>query len=216
MKIQSGVWIFWFFMEDSRSRQERIQAAAEAVWGQNGKPEEWEMVRGFRGKPCLKQHPEMGLSITDNGIYWVCALSDRQIGIDLQSCRVREGRRPAEERYGKMAERFFHKKEAAYVREQDTCRRFFRVWAAKESCVKLTGRGIDSDFDRFSVLPEEGCLPEVFEGQPIISWQAGTYRYTEIGAPAGYTFCVCSTEPLQIAVNTEVGGINPDFSEGNV
>ena len=46
-------------------------------------------------------------------------------------------------RYVNMAKRFFHEKEADYVQEKAPYQRFFRVWAAKESYVKYTGKGID-------------------------------------------------------------------------
>lgn len=88
-----------------------------------------------------------------------------------QSLRQGESLSEALERFRRVSERFFHKDEQAYIfddadketaedaKTAETAKtaegqlaRFFRIWTAKESYVKLSGTGINDDFGKFSVL----------------------------------------------------------------
>lgn len=203
--VISGIRIYWFEEGDGRRPEERIAAAAADLTGGPAAVSEWEIRREKRGKPYFKRHPELFLSITHSGEYWVCALSDMQVGIDLQMHTLREGEteNAAGLRYVNMAKRFFHEKEADYVQEKAPYQRFFRVWAAKESYVKYTGKGIDDGFGSFSVIPgRERSLPEYPSGDGPAAWTAAGAWFTEF--PAGgiekpaYTLCVCGERQEEI------------------
>jgi len=131
------------------------------------------IIKTVTGKPEFASYPAH-LSISHSGDYFALAISSRPVGIDLQEHRPVEAE--------KLAHRFFHPEEEAYVLaggEFDKVMRFYRIWTAKEAYVKMTGTGIDGQFSKFSVL----SLP-----QPI-SW---------IHMEEGYTLSVCGNTLLPL------------------
>ena len=148
------------------------------------------IARTERGKPYFPQRQDLFFSVSHSGEYFVCAFAPCEIGIDLQEIKHLRSETPesAPSRFKKMAARFFHRAEAEYV-EEDTFRRFFRVWTAKEAYVKLTGQGIDNDFSSLCMLGE-GSLPEPENG--ISSWEALGVYFTQADILSGYSFCICS------------------------
>ncbi|MCC6094957.1 MAG: 4'-phosphopantetheinyl transferase superfamily protein [Eubacterium sp.] len=125
-----------------------------------------EILKTEKGRPFLSMNgytreTDPGIpdiSVTDSGIYRMIAVADRRIGIDLQKNVLHSVFNPAEDaaRCQKLASRFFHPCESAYVLSSETenqvILRFFRVWTAKEAYVKYTGCGIDGSFSAFSVV----------------------------------------------------------------
>ncbi len=95
------------------------------------------------GKPYIKELPDLPFSITHSGGFWVCAVGEGEVGLDLQEVRDRETE--------KIARRFFHPSETAWLRSRGPDE-FFRLWAAKESYVKYTGEGLTKGLDYFSVI----------------------------------------------------------------
>ncbi len=109
---------------------------------------------GEYGKPYLFELPQVHFSVSHAGGYWICAVSDGEVGLDLQDIRERiAGTGSQEERVRAIARRFFHPSEIAWLDERPV-EEFFRVWAKKESYVKYTGRGIAEGFDSFSVVDD--------------------------------------------------------------
>ena len=162
--------VFIFRADDGRTREERLKEAALRTGyrkGWNGESvseasisdgaafekspvpgrELWRIARTERGKPYFPNLPELHFSISHSGAYWVCAFSAYPIGVDIQKHVKKKGESQAEaaDRFGKMAKRFFHPREARWVNE-DPGKRFFQIWAAKESYVKYAGTGIGADF----------------------------------------------------------------------
>ena len=89
---------------------------------------------GEHGKPLLVGHPEIHFNLSHCREAVACAVSDRPIGIDVESIReMRDGlvhytMNDEEQRLIAAAER----PEAAFI----------RLWTMKEARLKLTGRGI--------------------------------------------------------------------------
>lgn len=202
--------MFLFSGDDKRSPEERLKTAAAAYLSGGEEPEllrapsreageGWEVARGERGKPYFPKRPELGFSISHTGPLWACAFHRGPVGLDIQEhTRFRgEDWAAADERLGRLAVRFFHKKEAAYVGGRHE--RFFQIWAAKESYVKYTGRGIDEGFGEFSVLPSDlgERLPE--------SWEALGVRFHETALSHGFTVCVCMERGAGCALYTCTG-----------
>lgn len=152
------------------------------------------ICRSSRGKPFLPALPQWHISVTHSGKWFICALSPVQIGIDLQEHNPLRGEtvQQASERYCKIARRFFHPDESDYV-AQAPQENFFSVWTAKESFVKYTGRGMDSDFDAFCTLPSS----HIPQNLPINTpWQAAQATFRQIPFDNnGYTFCMCTPAP---------------------
>ena len=93
-------------------------------------------------KPRFERDIGIHFSVSHSGDYWVCAVSRREVGLDIQF-RGAEYRR-------EIAKRFFHPEEYEYLESNDY-RDFFTIWTAKESYVKFNGRGIGGLSD-FSVV----------------------------------------------------------------
>lgn len=157
-----------------------------------------------RGKPYFPDYPDLFCSVSHSGAWWVCVLSSAEVGLDIQEhTRLRnESADEAVVRLRKMAHRFFHPAEAEYVEQADCYERFFRVWAAKESYAKYTGRGIDASFSKVNVLPEDEkfwpiCDMKMYSvtGEAaVMCWQAQECQFYAVDLLEDYTMCVCAKE----------------------
>ena len=67
-----------------------------------------ELRTGPWGKPFFPQGPGLHFSLTHSGEWWLCAFSDRPLGLDLQIHRSYAD--PA-----RLARRFFHPREDAWL-----------------------------------------------------------------------------------------------------
>ena len=174
----------------------------------------WHIERTDRGKPYFPNQPKLHFSISHSGDYWACAMADQPVGLDLQEhvARKDETTEAAAARYCRMAQRFFHPREAEYVKQQDSYQRFFQIWAARESYVKYTGQGIDDHFGEFCVLPGRTGLQEardqkagvqqaeerqagvqnVSDDKAVTSWYALDTWFQEMKFAGDYTLCVCT------------------------
>ncbi|MGF6375690.1 4'-phosphopantetheinyl transferase [Clostridiales Family XIII bacterium PM5-7] len=137
------------------------------------------------GAPYLLGEGTTCCSISHSGEYDVLAVSDEPIGVDLQVHR-------GEARGELIANRFFHREEAEYLRHhQSDDSKFYKVWTAKESYVKFTKTGIDEAFGKFSVIAEE------FE---VNQWNAIGVCFTILPFQQGYTLCVCTKEKIEVEI----------------
>ena len=96
---------------------------------------------GEKGKPYLKNYPRIYFSLSHAGGYSACAVSDCEIGIDLQDYRPMKDH---------ISAKICTKKELMEVYSGEdggpsfsTC----RLWCMKESRGKLTGKGFAECFD---------------------------------------------------------------------
>lgn len=80
------------------------------------------------GKPYFADCPDMHFNLSHSGDYVVCAISDEEIGVDIQKWKE-----PVKE---SMEKRVLHEKEQGF---------FFDIWAAKEAYCKCTGEGLAKD-----------------------------------------------------------------------
>ncbi|MDY4790183.1 MAG: 4'-phosphopantetheinyl transferase superfamily protein [Bacteroidales bacterium] len=100
----------------------------------------------IEGKPFFSFNPNFHFSISHTKEFITIAISDKEIGIDIEQ----------ERKYKKeLVERFFHPKEAEYLnslsnpKEQNQA--FTKIWTLKESYVKCTGKGISNMFQAFYI-----------------------------------------------------------------
>ncbi len=97
------------------------------------------------GKPMLPKELGLYFNLSHSGDYVLCAISDKEIGADIQRHEKNEDR---------LAKRFFHPEELAYLKEaNDRKQCFYELWCLKESCIKCTGRGLSTGLESFSVVP---------------------------------------------------------------
>lgn len=131
------------------------------------------------GKPFLEGSRGLFFNLSHSGAYAACAVSDREVGLDIQQC----GRRvnPA------VVERVLHKEEKriyAELPEEEKEAFFFRHWAAKEAYVKCTGEGLSNSFSRLLADWKGGMVTDTREG--------ASRKLYAAEAPQGYALAVCT------------------------
>lgn len=225
MTDRRKVSVCLFAADTPESVQQRLCRAVEIYCRMNGsveaKPESRKaeelsglcrVARTPTGKPYFPDMPHIHFSISHSGTLWACAVCESPVGLDLQEQTHlrKENAAEAAVRFRRMAHRFFHPTEAAYVDAEgmgeeetglkESYRRFFAVWAAREAYVKYTGQGIDRHFSEHCVIPEEQELqPIPDESGAVTSWSAmGVhFRLTHLQAGKCYTLCVCTRMPAE-------------------
>lgn len=111
----------------------------------------------------------------------ICATAEKEVGCDVEKMK---------EAPKKVAERFFHPNETAYIqaaegKEKDN--RFFQIWTMKESYIKMTGEGIRLSFDRIEFLLDSSETKVQRDGQIL------PCHIMEYDIP-GYKISVCAKE----------------------
>lgn len=106
---------------------------------------DFSLLRNEHGKPYLVGVAGIYYNISHSGDYIVCALSDSEVGVDIERRTVS---RMA------VARRFFHPEEIVCL-ERCTGEKqrelFFNYWSVKESYLKYTGSGLSRSLSSFSV-----------------------------------------------------------------
>lgn len=103
-----------------------------------------EFITKENGKPHIKEMENFCFNLSHSGDYVVCAVSDKEIGCDIEFIKNIDLC---------IADRFFHKKEAEIIKKQSTNEQkldlFYRIWTLKESFIKATGKGLSEDLQSF-------------------------------------------------------------------
>jgi 4'-phosphopantetheinyl transferase len=140
-----------------QSKQEQLNHIAAGyllykVLNING---EDQVERTAFGKPYLKSGNPF-FSLSHSGNYAVLAVSDSDIGVDIEYIR---------EFYNidYSARKSFTQDELLWVQEEnEQCERFFIVWTRKEAILKVDGRGFDLDPKSISSKNPRGFFVEHF------------------------------------------------------
>ena len=206
------VFLYIFSANDGISTDNKLQIAARryiAAAGVVSKPMLHELVvtRTQRGKPYFSNYPQIHISPSHSGDYFLCAVADFPVGADIQIHTGLRDESPeeADARLCRIAKRYFTPKEAAFI-QTNTCDRFFRLWTARESYVKYTGQGIDDSFVEHCVLPDGTItLPMGHNQNGSSRWRALGVSFCQMQLAEGYTICVCAQEDfgLEIICATE-------------
>lgn len=142
-----------------------VRFALKKYW--NLTSEDYRIDRGEKGKPFIVGVENVFFNISHSGDYVVCAVSDREIGIDIE--------KRAKARM-EVAKRFFHERELNYLaglRQEHQDRSFFDYWAVKESFLKYIGTGLTRPLNTFVVdFGLEGIiLYEERRELPVCVWE---------------------------------------------
>lgn len=128
-------------MPDDRKRSLAAGLIIRKILNENGLSED-SLKYSENGKPLADN---LFFNISHAGDYVVGVSSDREVGCDIE--KIVDA--PLE-----VADRFFHLKEAEYIKSaEDKNRAFFTLWTLKESYMKMTGRGMSLPLDSFEVVP---------------------------------------------------------------
>jgi 4'-phosphopantetheinyl transferase len=128
-------------------------------------------VKGHHGKPAFADHALPRFNITHSGDHVLLALSDREVGIDLQEHR---GLKLQE-----TADRFFSAEEAEALRSagEERTELFYRLWTRREAYGKTLGCGVVPVMGKNYLDP----LSEDFSN----------VRFTDMDFAPGYSLCIC-------------------------
>ncbi|WP_097006049.1 4'-phosphopantetheinyl transferase family protein [Lacrimispora amygdalina] len=98
------------------------------------------------GKPILPDYPDVSFNISHSGDLVACAVSDSDIGIDIEQISL--------DMDLDIANHYFHEKEIQLINSvtaPESYHYFFRFWTAKESYLKCIGKGLGEPLNNFYV-----------------------------------------------------------------
>lgn len=132
---------------------------------------------GEHGKPYIKDSDTF-FSISHSGDWAVCAVSDSEVGCDIEKIR------PVDL---KLARRFSPEEFSAIMSadEENRLELFFRYWTLKESYMKATGLGLKLPLNEFQIVMEK-------EASVIQSANSLSYGFHEFSEISGYSCAVCT------------------------
>ncbi len=131
------------------------------------------------GKPYFTHIP-IHFSITHSGRLWMCIISSKPCGIDVQLYK--------DTKIHEIAQRFFAEKERDYVKVNGN-KGFFYLWTRKEAYGKMTGKGFfDSSLE--SVLEDSGTINDEM-------WE---FCHIDIGKDIECCFCSYAGKSYELRV----------------
>lgn len=139
-------------------------------------PEKMRIREG--GKP---ETDGISFNLSHSGDLVICAVGEKEVGCDVEKIAK------APER---IAERFFHPGETAYLKncpEEKRNVEFYRLWTMKESYIKMTGEGMRLSLDRIEFLPGMEKVRVRRDGE-LLSCHIREYEIP------GYRISVCAKE----------------------
>lgn len=142
---------------------------------------EMDLSYGTGGKPFLKKYPDIYFSLSHSEEAVMCAISDREVGCDVEKVKDIDL---------KIAKRFFHEKEYEKIIGQSTKEErldmFYRFWTLKESFMKVTGLGMRLALSDFMI--ELGH--DTIRVEQQVQEKAGFY-FKEFDLKDGYQYACC-------------------------
>jgi len=154
-----------------------------------------QFIQAEKGKPFLRDYPELSFNMSHTGDAWVLAVVQRKcnLGIDIEYFKVRES-------WQGLVKKCFSVEESEYwhglpIAEQG--RFFYQLWVRKEAFVKALGEGITLGMDRCVVNPmvisQFLRLPE--RAGNVNSWQS-------------YSFDIASELLAAVVCDKKYAGLN--------
>lgn len=140
-----------------------------------------EIEKGVYGKPYIKGYQGFHYGLSHSGEWVACAVDTAPVGIDIQEIRPWKMT---------LAKRFYHEEEynrLLALEEVDQDRQteeFYSMWTAKESAVKLSGRGIGAGICQYVTA---GDYSRIYDADRNAVIAVRCYNMLK-----GYMLCVCS------------------------
>ena len=142
-----------------------------------------EMVTGEKGKPYLKDHPEIYFNLSHAGTRVMCVVAPCEAGCDVEKIS---------DAHQEIADRFFTAEEAEVIRsaaKEEKAVLFSEIWTAKESFLKATGIGIGLGLDKFSVMDPQGHAK--LRAVKEMPFRIEDYVIRRFDLQDGYRYAVC-------------------------
>ena len=130
------------------------------------------------GKPFLLNYPDVSFNISHSGDWVTCAISDFDIGIDVEQINL--------DMNLDIANQYFHEKEIQLINSvaaPESYHYFFRIWTTKESYLKCIGKGLGEPLSNFYVSEKTVILEN-----KITPYHINYYKILD-----DYALSVCST-----------------------
>lgn len=183
-RIKINKFIRW----EDRQRQLIANALIRSVICKNLNLKSNEIIfgRGDYGKPYLKNRTDFKFNLSDSGEWVVCAISDKEIGIDVEEVRPIEL---------KMAERFFSKSEYESLMSKNNEERidyFYDLWTLKESYIKATGKGLSLPLGEFTIHINKTGLITL-----ETNVEDGQYDFSRYKIDKGYKLSICVADKIK-------------------
>lgn len=182
-----------------RESEASLELTAKALEFYLGSKPSPEVLAGLKrtpeGKPYFPDYPDFHYNISHSGRYAVCGMicggtAPQPVGVDLQEIPSDPGKAL------RIADHFFSDREKeslhSLVDRGDVSTAlllFCRYWTARESYIKLTGRGLAEPFGNFR--------PDLDHERIKTSQCADEIYLTECDAPLGYCLTISSYVPLE-------------------
>lgn len=133
---------------------------------------------GPHGKPYVEGESPLYFSLSHSGEYVLLAVSDREVGADIQQIKEADidkiaGHFMTAEEYGQWNEETIEAKKEL----------FYQIWAGKEAYLKLTGEGMTAGFQTVYYEDEKQTMVDMRTPEREIE--------TFWGSIEGYQFAVC-------------------------
>lgn len=151
---------------------------------------------GEKGKPHISNLSNIHFNISHSGNYVVCAVSEKELGIDVERIRKVNLR---------VAERFFSPSEISDLMAQPENLRmhyFITLWTIKESYLKAIGKGLSQPLNSFTIV-KAGNSYQLTGNQEAEQYCIETQQLSP-----EYMMAVCSLRPFEEAEKAAV-----DFEE---
>ena len=117
------------------------------------------------GKPFLEKDPELHFNLSHSGNYAVCAVSEQEVGIDIQVIQ---------EPKDSLLKYCCTEQEVKRIRESvSPAAAFTAVWSWKEAFMKMTGQGLRIPPKEIEVLLPQGTVEEIRRAMENSSCKAG-------------------------------------------
>lgn len=133
-------------------------------------------------------------NLSHSGDLVICAFGEKEVGCDVE--KIAESPK-------RIAERFFHPGEKAYLKscgQEKRNEEFYRLWTMKESYIKMTGEGMRLSLDRIEFRPGAEKVGVFRDGEPL------SCQIREYDVP-GYKITVCSGEEIAGGIKYVISGI---------
>lgn len=120
-------------------------------------------AREAHGKPFLALQPQIHYNISHSGKYAVCAIGNRELGVDIQEEKEAD--------FARMLRRMVPEKQREEIlKSENPAKEFYHQWVLREAYIKWTGEGLARDMKKINL--EEGWYQKFFVGE---GYQAALY-----------------------------------------
>ena len=131
------------------------------------------------GKPFLKNYSDFHFNISHSGVWVVCEISKKKVGIDIEQMKWIDL---------DIAKRFLSESEYKMLMSQPEYARteyFYNLWTLKESYIKCVGKGLPIPLNHFSISFDDHLISIVPTTSPAM-------YFSQIFLDNEYKLSVCS------------------------